>query len=386
MAKARMSKRDAEGLVRALWAGEGDIPVNEEWQAKVEQLSRLCVGKLGKTHIAMLGTAILAKAVNLDVDLLAFKPKHADPAAKSYSARTLCHGVLVPLAAELGFHIGATGREPLNNQPYFRMRTLDDGTPVHEESRAAYDYMMSLIRELQVITSSAVLSGILRAFLTVRMHYQPKYASAAGTVSLSPLDFVEVVRSFVQENSERGACAQAVVAGLFDVFAGPENVVSGRIHDPSRDYPGDVCVRGGAVGGRETWVKAIEVRDKPVSEGEVFIFGKRCADSGVREGAVVMVGADQPRLDVARVSRWAETYGIGMTLFHGWREIVDQALYWSEEPKPEGVAMAVRRIHKRLIGIEVSEEGVERWVRLAMRGMSGTKTPEPFTPLAFPAG
>jgi hypothetical protein len=43
----------------------------------------------------------------------------------------LCHSVLVPLSAELGFSLGVTGREPLNNQPYFRMTRLDDGTPVH---------------------------------------------------------------------------------------------------------------------------------------------------------------------------------------------------------------------------------------------------------------
>lgn len=281
MGKLKMDKAEAAELIRVLWAKEGNVAADQEWLEKIEHLSRLCVDRLGKTHIAMLGTAILAKALHPEVDLFAFKPTQTDKSASSYSARTLCHGVLVPLAAELGFHLGATGREPLNNQPYFRMRSLDDGTPAHEESREAYEFTISLIRELQQINSPLALRSILLSFLIVRSKYQPRYATSDDSVSLSPIEFVEAVQTFISNNSERGARAQAVVAGLFDVFAGPANVVSGRIHDPSRDYPGDVCVIAAMPEeGQGQWAKAVEVRDKPVTEPEVYIFGKRCADSG----------------------------------------------------------------------------------------------------------
>jgi hypothetical protein len=63
---------------------------------------------------------MLAKSVNHEADLFAIKPDHAPDNPLAFSARTLCHGIIVPLSAELGISIGVTGREPLNNQPYFR--------------------------------------------------------------------------------------------------------------------------------------------------------------------------------------------------------------------------------------------------------------------------
>jgi hypothetical protein len=142
-----------------------------QWIIKVERLSQLCETGISKTHIAFLGTAMLAKTLDLRADLFAIKPTHARDNAKAFSARTLSHSVLVPLAAELGINLGVTGREPLNNQPYFRMERLDVGTPVHAGGRAAFDYMLSLVRELQELRSQDQALGALRAFIGVRMGY-----------------------------------------------------------------------------------------------------------------------------------------------------------------------------------------------------------------------
>ena len=354
-------------VVRSVWSGENGVVADEEWIRKVEHLSGLCSDALGKTHIAMLGTAILAKNLRPDVDLYAFKPTHAQDVPNAYSARSLCHNALVPLSAELGFHLGATGREPLNNQPYFRMRRLDDGTPVHERSRSAFEYMMARVGELSSITSKTKLKGILLAYLRVRAQFQVTYDLPEGEIEITPLKLAEVIKKFVLANSESGKRAQAVVAGLLDVFAGPGNVESGRINDPSREYPGDVCVRAlreGEQGKANEWVKAIEVRDKPVSLADVQIFGKRCADMGVRDAAVVMVSEHQEALDPEEISGWATGYGIGLTLFQGWPGLVEQALYWSEAPKPVAAAQAVRHIHERLIAVEATADALTLWGKL----------------------
>jgi hypothetical protein len=124
------------------------------------------------------------------------------------------------------------------------------------------------------------------------------------------------VIQFTREYSEGGRRAQAIVAGLLDVFAGTERVESGRINDPSRHYPGDVCIR--STSDPQVWEKAFEVRDKPVSASDVQIFGKKCIDVGVREAAVVMVNEGQQALDRAALEAWAASFGIGLTLFHGW--------------------------------------------------------------------
>ena len=58
----------------------------------------------------------------------------------AFSARVLAEKVLVPLSAELGFSYGVTSRQPLSNQPYFRMTRLGDNTPIQRGSRPAFDY------------------------------------------------------------------------------------------------------------------------------------------------------------------------------------------------------------------------------------------------------
>ncbi len=150
-----IDKTEAERIFRAQWLrSEENLPASK-WQKKIERFSQLCEQGRTKTHIAFLGTSLLAKAVDLDVDLYAIKPRHAPNNPQAYSARSLCHTVLVPLSAELGIDIGVTGREPLNNQPYFRMTRLDDGTPIHGSSRAAFEYMLQCWRTFLVLLTRA---------------------------------------------------------------------------------------------------------------------------------------------------------------------------------------------------------------------------------------
>jgi hypothetical protein len=359
--KVKLSTDIAMTLMREQVRLSETTQIDANWRMRIEKLSTLCAEGVSSTHIAFLGTAILAKSVNAEVDLFAIKPKHAIGNANAYSARSLCHTVLVPLAAEFGISIGVTGREPLNNQPYFRMTRLGDGTPVHAGGRAAFDYMVELVQELQAMPHVNNASVALQAFIVVRRGFQPRYTIGSGIVTVTPETLELNITRLVTDNSERGRRAQAVVAGLFDIFAGVERVESGRINDPSRNYPGDVCVR--SLDGR-IWEKAVEVRDKPVKQSDVLIFCKKCVEMGVREAAVVMVAPAQAQLDNSALSRWAEEFGIGLTLFYGWSSLVDQVLFWSPMSKPEAAISAVEKIEARLVIVEASPEAVAMWQSL----------------------
>ena len=340
-------------------ADPSDAP--KDWVAKVEELSAICAAGKARTHIAFLGISILARASDAQADLFAIKPEHAPDNPKAYSARSLSETVLVPLAVELGVNLGVTGKQPLNNMPYFRMKALDDGTPVHKGSRAGFDFMVSLVRELQDATVAEA-RGALRAFIAVRRQHRVSYASHDGDGISSPSQLAEAIAALVGDDSEGGKRAQAVAAGIFDVVFGPQCVESGRINDPSRHYPGDVCVR--AEEGADNWTRAVEVRDKPVSASDVQIFATRCAQSGVREAAVLMVAERQTPLDDSALQRWADEIGIGLTLFYGWATLVDQALFWAADAKPDAAAVAVGTIRGRLIAVEASPEAVEMWADL----------------------
>jgi hypothetical protein len=358
----KLDKARAREILREQAARLASDKGDPAWIGKVDYLSQLCEKGAPKTHIAFLGTAMLAKSLDLRADLYAIKPTRDKDNKQAFSARTLCHSALVPLAAELGINLGVTGREPLNNLPYMGMTRLGDRTPIHGGGRAAFDYMLTLIRELTTLQSEDGALGTLRAFIGVRMGYQPRYGASSGATQITPEGLTAAIQEFVRADSERGKRAQAVVAGLLDVFATPARVESGRINDPSRKYPGDVCVHSEA--DAEVWDKAFEVRDKAVAVSDVQIFGQKCVNVHVREAAVVMVNDRQPTLDAVQLAQWAARFGLGLTLFHGWPEFVDQVLFWSALPKFIGANQAVEFIHQRLIAVEATPESVTLWSRL----------------------
>ena len=361
----RIDARAAEALLREEARNAVDGPISDEWANKVEHLSKLCEDGVSKTHIAFLGTAMLAQSMGVDADLRAIKPRLAPNNPNAYSARSLCHGVLVPLSAELGFSLGVSGREPLNNQPYFRMTSLGDNTPVHSGGRAAFDFMGGLVDELQHL-SAVNARRALRAFIAVRRSYQRRYADATEGRSLSPMELLSAIQKLVSYASEGGRRAQAVVAGLLDVVAGTGRILSGRINDPSRHHPGDVAVLAVETSdtGARTYEKAFEVRDKPARFSDVTIFGRTCADRGVQEAAMVIVSSAQPALDPVEVLQWAQSLGIGMTIFPGWSDFVEQCLFWASPPKLEAAVLAVETIRNRLIEVEASTEALSMWDEL----------------------
>ncbi|WP_416638413.1 restriction endonuclease, SacI family [Pseudomonas sp. OHS18] len=339
--------------------------IDADWMSKIERLSSLCAEGGSATHIAFLGTAILAKSVAEDVDLYAIKPTHSKNNPGAYSARILSEQVLVPLAAELDVNLGVDGRQPLNNQPYFRMTYLGDGTPVHPRARAAFGFLLDLVAELHS-HSSACARKALRAFIAVRRQYHTVYAANVRTISVSWVTLASAVVRLVSEDSEGGRRAQAVVAGLFDVFFGTERVVSGRINDPSRHYPGDVAVLS-QIGG---WEKAVEVRDKPVSKSDIYLFVRACLAKGVPQAAIVLAAPNQQSLSEIEIRSWASDRGLGLTIFYGWEGLIEQVLFWSAPPAPDVVALVVECIEARLIAVQASSDAVDTWHAL-------TRLPDP---------
>jgi hypothetical protein len=354
----KIDKRKADSILRAEAGKAVTGPVDQNWVAKVERVSKMCADGAAKTHVAFLATSMLARAVDAKADLFYIKPTLYKDRPNSYSARTLSEHVIVPLSAELGFSIGVSGKQPLNNQPYFRMTFLGDATPVHSGGRQVFDFMVELIGELAASTPDQAKQA-LRAFIAVRRNYMRTFDDAGDYSNLSPYQLLEAIRRLVGANSEGGRRAQAVAAGLLDVVYGEDRVESGRINDPSRHYPGDVVILG--AGERLGWEKSFEVRDKLVPFSDIAIFGRTCIDRGVREAAVLMVSNSQTFMDPDTVRDWGEEYGLSMTLFHGWEQFVDQCLFWAALPKPEAAKLAAATIRERLIAVEASSEAVTQW-------------------------
>lgn len=352
-------KARAYSVVRA--CAEAQSAPDPNWVERVERLSEIVEYRVSATCVTMLGTAMLAKALHPGVNLYWFKPKHvgASEIGRAYSARTLCHTVLVPLSAEYGFSLGVSGREPLNNQPFFRMKKLDDGTPVNPAAKAAFDYMMELVAQVQALPDEDAAQRALQAFIEVRRKYVATYTPAGDAAISSPTALLGAIEKFMRLGSAGGAHAQAIAAGVMDATFGQDRVESGRINDPSRHYPGDVCIWNNPE--KERVTKAIEVRDKPVAASDVHIFARRCQVDGVTDCAVLMVSPQQTGLDKLAISAWAENIGVNLRLWTGWEEFTREGLFWSEVSASEASVNAATRVRIRLIEAEVSNAVIQGW-------------------------
>ena len=307
------------------------------------------------TFTAALGTALLAKATDPRIDALALK---ATTGPNAYSARSVAHGVLVPAAPDFGFDLRATGREPLNNQPFFRYDRIDQ---IDRVRPAARPFLPDLVKACERINelSAREATAALAAFIRVRL----EAAAAAKSVDLrgAPLgvtDLLAGLTDFISENPEGGRRGQALAAAAFDLaFA---HVRTGRINDPSRKYPGDVQVLDGAV-----VLLAAEVRQKIVYESDVLQFASALRDAGAANGVMVALHPSQEPLPRDDLVREAESeHGVLVSIIEGTDELMLGALLWSGRPLEDSLRLFPERMLRRMVEIEVSHEGQERWASL----------------------
>ena len=115
-----------------------------------------------------------------------------------------------------------TGREPLNNQPYFRIQrvTPEEILPlVHQNAKKSVEILISILNELEKVAGEKDRLDALASFIFVRRSYQPNYGKLRlSKDGVSFDDFRSLVADFVADDSEGGKRAQAVAAGLMDMF------------------------------------------------------------------------------------------------------------------------------------------------------------------------
>lgn len=308
------------------------------------------------TFVASLATGLLARATDPRVDALALKKSSGEYA---YSARSLCHRVLVPPAYEYGYDLGATGREPLNNQPFFRYDRVDGFERIRSTAEPFHQRLVGYLRdanELEPDEALEALAAFLRVRISVAEDVEPiDLRARAGLHRLSSL-----TNTFLLEDIEEGKRAQAFVAATFDLVFGRVNMV--RINDPSRRLPGDVQ---GFHTSRSEPVVAAEVRAKPMSESEVKRFSRSLPEEGVGHGIVVAISPDQPDLPTEELEERAwEELGVLLEIFTSASTLLRTALAWSARPVDDLLKEFPETMVERLEEIEVRRSTLERWAEL----------------------
>ncbi|HVL47178.1 MAG TPA: restriction endonuclease, SacI family [Candidatus Thermoplasmatota archaeon] len=369
----RIDKERARTLLRTEAAAvTGGSPIDPEWKALIETLSKECENS-SKTHIAFAGTAVLAKATERRADVYAVKSRANTPGA--YSARGLCHGVLVPNADELGIDLGRTGREPLNNQPYFQIESVSESELLKKTKRTQGSQpikaLVAILKKLDRASPDDAMMG-LRAFISVRRQYRTEYRTLAEpTSTLTAEQFAASVAEFVENDSEGGRRAQAVVAGLLEAVFPPGAVQAKRVNDPDRHFPGDVGIGGAGNhksdgAGKGSVQRVVEVRDKPVTESDLVLFAQKAARAGIRSAMVVAVAQGQDTASVARAVARARDIGVSLVVTTDWSALTTCALFFGRAPPEATIREALRAIGKRLAEIEASLGALEQWEEILL--------------------
>jgi hypothetical protein len=333
-------------------------PFDKRWVRLMAELSEECARANIHTHIAFIATAITARATDTSVDLTAVKPTHSASKSSAYSARILSETVVVPMANLYDINLGVTGRQPLNNQPYFRMRHLGDETPIHQRSRVAFAMVQRIVSLLQKANADEAYEA-LRAFIHVRQSYRISYEGLEdGQLTFDAL--APAISELIREDSESGKRAQAAVAALYDAAFDPENVTSGRINDPSRDLPGDVQVAGKVT----RCSTSVEVRDKPVSISDVTAFVRACARNDIPIAVIVAISGSQAKITDAELITAIGRYPVPTTIVYSIADLISHLWPVSRKTKSHFTADVIQQLHHRLKEVEASEKSIRSLNRL----------------------
>jgi SacI restriction endonuclease len=337
-------------LERAVILAESDVELPELWLERVDRIS----ASPSKTYVAALGTALLAKATEPQVDALTIKSK-AGPNA--YSMRGVVK-VLAERARDYGYHLGVTGPEPLNNQPWFGSSRVDRITNLRPDVGPFHRDLLRYLGDLNRLSAEEALQG-LAAFLRLRLAYGEEERARAASLRVaggaSFEDLLDILDAFVKDDPEGGRRGQALVAAVLDLAH--DDVVLAAINDP-RMF--DVAVRDDGV---ETL--GVDVKQKSVEEAAALHLAQEAAARGVDKVLLVALASEQRQLDRSRISQLAqEDHGVLATVYEGVRELLTQVALQSPLPLADFVRYLPEKYLLRMQEHGVSAEGQQYWTDL----------------------
>lgn len=306
-----------------------------------------------KTWTPALATLLLAKATDERADTLSIKAEANNPNA--YSLRGLGHKIIVPAALEHNFSIRNTGREPLNNQPFFRYDRIDKIDRVRKSEDLSY--FLEIAKNANLLSADEA-KVALAAFLKVALDVNAKAQRVkVKTDGLTPVGVRIAAEDFLRyDATDRPQRLQAFAAACLDLLF--DEVKTRRINDPSRDFPGDVHALKDS-----TVVLAMEVRGKAVSQADFFSFAHSCANTGLHRAVMFVDAPQQTNLDARAISREAGLEEVQIEVFECAADLLLSTLLWAHLPQEKAIEAFSQRLLTRLREIEVSVPTLEEWTR-----------------------
>ncbi|GAA2510001.1 hypothetical protein GCM10010201_00750 [Pilimelia columellifera subsp. columellifera] len=328
---------------------QSDLPVPDRWSELARNVGHSTRG--GDTVV--LGCALLAKACDRRIDPFVVKLGVTE---RGYHMRGIGDHVLAPARNHYGFDLGSESANPTNGSTWLKPRTLHDIVTREKESFA---FLLEVLGEVDRLDEEQALYAFaawLRERFAVALKNQP-IVIAETEADLAQI--VSAAESFVLENPERGGRGQALTAAALSMIW--SDVRTGKINDPSRHWPGDVHVFQAA---EKVPLVAIEVKQREVTEGEVWAFIRRCANKGIRNVMYVGLKSDQQALQGLDASHVARELNCVFTWIWGVEELVFHAFAWSPRGVEVNVRTLARGMVKRMVEVGLPVSTQKRWAEL----------------------
>ncbi|MFD5951632.1 restriction endonuclease, SacI family [Streptomyces collinus] len=350
-----IKKSEAETVLRAAYrAASSSDDSLDDWTFLATSLREV---DAPRTYTAALVTALLARACDDRVDPLSIKEKYGE---RAFSLRTLCHGVVVPMSVELGFDLGATGREPINNQPFFRYDHYSEIVRVTNKARPYLDRVSNALAKVDEEDFSVEESfDALVSVLAVCIAVASKKRRVAVGSAIVEASMIAETQSFVVSGHDVPRKLQACVAAGLDMAY--DDVISRRINDPSRDMPGDVQV---ILDGDP--LLTVEVRGKSVSGEGLEQFVRSATDAGFRRVALMVDAASHVSLMTADelTSDLEQEYECIVKVNESVSSFLRDVFVWSPRDTHSILSAFPEAMYRRMIEIEVRDSEMERWAKL----------------------
>jgi hypothetical protein len=321
-------------------------PLPAEWINRTRRIGD-CPSK---SYVAAFGTALLAKATEPRVDALYVK---AGAGPNAYSMRSVVK-ILVERASHYGYHLGVTRREPLNNQPWFRIDRVDDPVQIRANARPFHRDLVRYLNDLNQLSADEALAA-LAAFLRERIGFSERVRServALGPTHVELNALIKATEHFLRDDPEDGRRGQALVAAVLDLVH--DEVQLSAINDPT---PLDVRVlREGRV------ILGAEVKQKQVAEDEALELAEGASQAGVDKALLVALAEGQRPLNDERMLRdAADAYGVVAVAYVSVSQLITQAIIGSRHTAAEFVMLLPSRYLARMQEHDVSRAGQQHW-------------------------
>jgi hypothetical protein len=230
---------------------------------------------------------------------------------------------------------------------------------VRGASIESLDYLRTALRGLNEASPEEALAA-LAAFLRVRLAVTASSSrpdDLAGA-SLEIESLITIVERFLAEDVDRPKRTQGLVAAAFDMVY--DRILTRRINDPSRDFPGDIQAFAD-----DRPVMSAEVRGKAVPATEVLSFARALQEKGISRAFVVVIHPTHQPLDRIPLltAAWRESQVV-VTIIESAAELVWAVAAWSIHPLESMLDSFPAQVAHRLNEIEASSYSKESWTEL----------------------